>query len=337
VRPVWKSTDIRNITKPDVIALGRSIIERTGKKRTAGLTLSLLSTLFNWCINEGLLDRNPAQRVANHVVENEGKVRRDRVLSDPELASVWHAATRLRVPWGPFFKMLILTGQRLNEVAGMRWDEVGVDDDGEALWTVPARRMKNKKAHTVPLSPQALDVLASVRPVDTSARPYVFSTRGGAGPIRSDSFAKDLMDRWLTGRVEQIEYWRIHDLRRTVSAGMAKKLRVSPFVIDAVQSHTVKGVSQVFTTYVPNYDPINEKREALCKWGECVLAVAERYQPAPTEEELRQERLRAMMRRAWKREEAAARRQGKPGRPKTLEEADALALAAMAETAARRR
>ena len=78
VLPVWKKgTDVRHITKSDVLTLGRSIIGRTGKRRTAGLTLSLLSTLFKWCMAETLLDRNPAQGVASHLMgKNEGKVKR---------------------------------------------------------------------------------------------------------------------------------------------------------------------------------------------------------------------------------------------------------------------
>ena len=75
--------------------------------------------------------------------------KRERVLSDTEIAEIWNAAGSAASPYGTIIRLLILTGQRRGEVAGMAWDEIS---DDLATWTLPGERTKNGAAHTVPLS-----------------------------------------------------------------------------------------------------------------------------------------------------------------------------------------
>jgi len=81
------------------------------------------------------------------------------------------------MPTAPFVRLLILTGQRLREVAEMTWNEVDLD---KGLWTIPLERMKGEAAHEVPLAPAAVEVL---RGMPRWSGEYVFSTTGGKRPI----------------------------------------------------------------------------------------------------------------------------------------------------------
>ena len=86
--------------------------------------------MFNWLIEEGRVASNPAARVQSEHPERS----RDRVLTDNELAAVWHACADLGEPFGPFIRTLVLTAQRRNEVATMRLRDV---DDGPGIWELP--------------------------------------------------------------------------------------------------------------------------------------------------------------------------------------------------------
>ena len=87
--------------------------------------------------------------------------KRERVLSDPEIAEIWRAAADATAPYGSIIRLLILTGQRRGEVAGMAWNEISED---LATWTLPGERTKNGEAHMVPLSVPARDLLRALLP-----------------------------------------------------------------------------------------------------------------------------------------------------------------------------
>lgn len=102
------------------------------------------SVLFGWVAKRGDITSNPL----TEMVKPEAPKSRDRVLTDAELAEVWAASEKIAAPFRPFFRLLILTGQRRSEVAGMGWGEL---DRASSTWTIPADRAKNGKAHIVPL------------------------------------------------------------------------------------------------------------------------------------------------------------------------------------------
>src|SRR5262249_26872498 len=110
---------------------------------------------FNWCVARDILAASPCAGIEPPTAERA----RDRVLSDDELRLVWQAADKLGGTFGPLVKLLALMGQRRDEIARMRWDEL---DFGARMWTLPAERTKNNKPHEVPLSNAALAVLNNV-------------------------------------------------------------------------------------------------------------------------------------------------------------------------------
>jgi integrase len=91
-------------------------------------------------------------------------------------------------PYASFVKSLMLTGQRLREVAGMQWAEVDLD---KAQWIIPVARTKNGRDHLVPLAPSMVALLAGRFPKKESRKGPVFTTGGGKplnGPFNHGCF-----------------------------------------------------------------------------------------------------------------------------------------------------
>jgi integrase len=147
------------------------------------------------------------------------------------------------------------TGQRRCEVAGIPWSEI---DLAEKSWNIPGKRTKNGKAHFVPLSKQAIDVLAAAPKFDGD---YIFKGRR-SGPVVDFGGPKKRLDVLLP---QDMPHWTWHDLRRTLSTGLAR-LEIPPHVIDAAINHTSGKISGVAAVY-NRYSYAAEKREAMDKWG----------------------------------------------------------------------
>ena len=149
-------------------------------------------------------------------------------------------------------EFLALTGQRREEVAGLRWDEM---DLAQQVWTIPKARTKNAKSHLVHLSSQALAVLTRA----DRKGPVVF-TLVGTKSFQDFSHAKRRLDQ-LSGVTE----WRLHDLRRTCVSGMAR-LGVAPHIADKILNHQAGTISGVAAVY-QRHDFLAERRAALDEWG----------------------------------------------------------------------
>jgi integrase len=267
VLPRWHGRDIKAITRRDVIELLDAIGD-AGKPIAANRTLAAVRKLFNWALQRGIIEASPVT-----LVEMPGAERkRERTLSSDEIQTVWAAAGRLGYPFGHFFRMALATGQRREEVAQMRIEDA---DEGERIWTLSSEMTKAGRAHVVPLSALALDILNEAKeaargllakPEDAEPATYVFTTRGDR-PISGYSKAKARLDRAVaTARSEiglpDLEPWTIHDLRRTVGTGLGK-LGISRLVIARVLNHADRTVTGIYD----RYEYLDEKRRALDAWG----------------------------------------------------------------------
>ncbi len=196
---------------------------------------------------------------------------RDRVLGLEELALVWRAADPA-TDFGAIVRLLILTGARRAEVAGMQWSEV---DFGREAWVLPAARSKNGRPHLVPLSEPALAILAA-RP-RFGERDAIFGR--GPGGFSGWSRAKAALDRRIAALAGRpLAPWTIHDIRRSAVTGMAEA-GVPPHVIEAVVNHVSGhkgGVAGVYNR--AGYEA--EKRSALETWAQLVLEAADEVEPA---------------------------------------------------------
>jgi integrase len=217
---------------------------------------SSLSAFFAWAVTEGLLDTNPVQGTAK--LDEGGS--RERTLTQPELAELWSALDAEPNPqFADVVRLLILTGQRREEIGSLRWSEVA--DDRVVL---SPERTKNSRQHEVPLSHQAKAILA--RQPRRKGRDFIFGI-GEAG-FSGWSDCKVRLDQALLARrkAKAMPEWRLHDLRRTCATGMAE-LGIQPHIIEAVLNHVSghrAGVAGVYNraTYA---EPM---REALQRWAD---------------------------------------------------------------------
>jgi integrase len=262
VLPFWASRPIQKITRPDVIELIDRVADR-GARIHANRVLAAVRVLFNWALSRGVIEASPAAGVKAPGAETA----RERTLRENEMREVWRAADATAYPFGPFFRMLILTAQRRDEVAGMRWSEI---DDPRALWTIPSERAKNGRAHEVPLSAAALEILRSLPRLDGSD--LVFTTNGRAA-ISGFSKAKARLDRASGIGLTDRDEWRLHDLRRTVATFMAET-GIAPHVVDKLLNHVsgaIRGVAAVYN----RYGYTDERRRALDVWARRLAAIVD--------------------------------------------------------------
>jgi integrase len=250
----WGNRPINQVVRRDVRDMLEAIVEDSpvAANRLHGITRKF----FGWAVEHDILPTSPVNGLRPLAVEHA----RERILDDRELAAVWRGAEKMGGPFGCVVQLLILTGARKSEVAGMRWDEV---DLGAALWTLPGNRTKNGRLLELPLSHQAVSII-KVSPRITGS-PFVFSA-SGVGPINNWSFSKGLIDE-----ASGVSGWVFHDLRRTCASGMAK-LGVSLPVIEKVLNHVSGSFAGIVSVY-QRHDYASEKRAALQRWADHVTGL----------------------------------------------------------------
>src|SRR5262249_43086145 len=180
VLPRWRGRMVHEVTRRDVLDILDRVVD-AGAPIAANRVLAAVRKFFNWCVARDIIAASPCAGVKPPTAERA----RDRVLSDDELRLVWQAANKLGGTFGPLVKLLALTGQRRDEVAQMRWNEIDIDN---RLWTLPPARVKNNQPHEVPLSGAAVTVLNNVP--RAAGSPYVFTTNDGASPASGYSKGK---------------------------------------------------------------------------------------------------------------------------------------------------
>jgi integrase len=187
---------------------------------------------------------------------------RERVLSNDDDAPLRPDAPR---PFAAVFRLLLLTGQRLDEVGSMHRREL--HDDG--TWHLLSERTKNSRAHVVPLVAAMLQIIDRME-----GREFVFSTNGRTPPSGWSRAKRRLDDEMLKvarrerGTEVMIPSWRLHDLRRTAVTGMAE-IGVPPHVIEHVVNHISGHRAGVAGVYNKS-EMLPERRNALERWAQHV-------------------------------------------------------------------
>jgi integrase len=226
-------------------------------------TLAHIKRLCRWASARDIIEGDPAV----HVEKPAPETKRDRVLTDEELAMIWGAASRMGFPFGPAVHLLVLTAARREEIFGLSWREI---DRESAAIRVPSERAKSKEGRMIPLSPAALGLLDQLpRFVDGD---YVFG-QGGKAPFANVGHAKARLDRIIAeARAAPMPAWRLHDLRRTVATGL-QRLGTRLEVIETVLGH-VSGSRAGIVGIYQRHRFEGEARAALVAWGEYVVRLA---------------------------------------------------------------
>ena len=266
----WNGRPITDITQHDVMAVIDAAVLR-GSPYQAHNLLGHVRRLFNWVISRGVygLDRSPCDRMKPKEVIGK-KALRTRVLNDPELRALWRATEAMPYPYGPLFKLLLLTGQRKSEVAEARWSEF---DLVKKQWVIPAERMKADAAHVVPLTDEVMAILKSLPRFERGE--YLFSTTFGKSPVNGFSKAKVALDKAMAAELgdAKVDPFVIHDIRRSMRTGLSA-LPVPDLVRELVIGHAKPGLHKVYDQH--RYT--DEKRHALELWAKRLRDIIE---PAP--------------------------------------------------------
>jgi integrase len=273
----WAKQPVASITRADVRAvLDAKMTE--GKGGAANNLLTHLGKFFNWCAEKDLVDVPPTARISPPGTKIVG----ERTLAHAEIAEVWAAFEASGSIFSDLFKLLLLTGQRRAEVAGMRRAELSGLDGDSPTWEIPAARTKNGRPHVVPLAPAAVAIIRA-RP-DIGEAGFLFSRYGGTA-ASGFSRAKGLVDASIAeGRAKDgrppMPEWTLHDLRRTMVTGMNEDLGISPHVVEAVVNH-VSGAAKAGVAGVYNKAKyLRERQAALTAWASFVSGLRGENRPS---------------------------------------------------------
>lgn len=234
-------------------------LTKDGKPAAASRTGAYGRACYHWAIKRGSLASNPFENLPLAPT-----VRRDRVLTDGELRAIWHA-TAGPGPFNAIVRMLILTGQRRDEVAAMTWEEIAPD---LSAWTIPGRRAKNGVSHVVPLSPKAQAIIRKAPRLTQGGDEPELVFAGLRGTFSGFSKSKAALDK-----ASGVPGWTLHDLRRTLATGL-QKLGVRLEVTEAVLNHVSGSRAGIVGVY-QRHTWAEEKRAALNAWGDHVAAIVE--------------------------------------------------------------
>src|SRR5262245_23437137 len=259
----WNTRSVGEISSHDIFFIvdevrHRSVpglARRTGRptEGMARVMHATLSAAFSWFVRNRRCERNPCAGV--HLLEAGRE--RDRVLSDDELVRLWKATEQIGGSFGAIYKVLVLTGCRLNEIAQMKWAELS---DDFATLKLPAERVKNKTPHDVPLSPMARDVIAAVPRIAGSD--FVFTSPRTGRPALAFSKAKAAIDALMGPDVPQ---WVTHDIRRTVASGL-QRLGIALPVTEKILGHEGGSFGGIVGVY-QRHEYAAEQRAALERWA----------------------------------------------------------------------
>lgn len=249
----WGRRPASDLRRRDLTEVTDKIVD-SGRPAVAFRVHEIAKRLYSWALDRGEVEAHPFAGMRPPVK----KQPRRRVLTDDEVKALWIAWDNQNYPFGRLQQLLLLTGQRLSEVAGMRWSEINREG---ATWVIPSERSKSRREHLVPLGSIALAILEAVPTWDGGD--HVFSTRGGRTPVSGFGKAKSVVDdaSGVTG-------WRLHDLRRTCRTRLAA-LGVPEVVAERVLNHVPKGLSAVYNLH--DYEA--EKAEALHAWDSALQLI----------------------------------------------------------------
>jgi integrase len=270
ILPKWAKRRFDHIRRADVIELVEGLV-KAGSPVQANRVQALISMIFSFAVDAGLMEGNPCARLRKRGVET----RDTRVLSDDEIRCFWQQAVLPPVTRrvGLALRLALLTGSRSGEVAGLARSELSdLDTPDKAAWLVPASRSKNGRAHYVPLSDLAWETVSSALELIPEDEEYLFPSpvdRGGPVTGHALTVAMRRMSDKMVGRAAKS--WNDdppspHDLRRTVATRLAS-LGVPEEDIAAILNHVRTSVTG---RHYDQYQRAAEKRRALSTWAENV-------------------------------------------------------------------
>lgn len=276
--PKWKDFPVSEMTAHHVREILNKKAYEDKSFTMANRMRSVISKIFEFGIHRiGIsINKNPVEATA---VFEQGENVRNRVYDEDEIKELWEFWESRPEPIQSVYKMLLLTGQRLNEVLNLKWSDIEenkhckrikIDPDGRAIpevflttvWTVSIEQQKTGKhtnmVHEIPLSEMAYSIVKDLKPL-TGNSEYVFESQRKKGHPLSSLNSTDKMIKKRTS----VNDFRIHDLRRTF-ATKTEESGIDFSVVKKVLNHKESDVTSRHYTW---YDYMDKKLEALNRWS----------------------------------------------------------------------
>lgn len=251
--PLWGTRKLTTLTTADIRSAVERIQRRGGRGVMANHAVSLLRTMFEFAVEQQFMEQNPCGRLRQPVPTRV----RERVLSLQEVHAFWWVIEAKNKLTADVLRFQLLTGQRIGEVMSMAWEDIDLQS---GWWTIPAHRAKNGRAHRVPISQLASEILEQRRL--TSASQWVFP-----GPAdRSKHVLLPTLQRYIMQLRKQLDF-STHDLRRTVATELSRS-GVSRIVIKRILNHRDLDITARYDHH--SYD--TEAKSALEHWSRQVQA-----------------------------------------------------------------
>jgi integrase len=264
VRPAVGSHKITAVTKADILAILNAVKDR-GAGVTSNRTLAAVRKAFNWAVSEGYLKASPVQGIGQRVKEQS----RSRALSEAEIRAFWIGLDAAKMAPGTklALRLALVTGQRIGEVCGAMKSEVNLD---KAEWLIPARRVKNRRDHSVPLSPMAVQLFRQAMELSGES-PFLFPSRPRSRLVkRQQHLASHGVGHAMHGALKDLglanDPATPHDLRRTVASQLAA-MGIGENVVARVLNHASEIGKTITGAVYIRHSFAAEKRHALEAWA----------------------------------------------------------------------
>lgn len=254
VFPYLGRINVAELTAPKILACVQKV-EKRGAVETAGRVLQRINAVLRYAIQTGRTDRNPANDVVGALTAQ--KVQHMPALPRAELPEFYRrlAAANLYQPTRVAMHLLVLTFVRPGELRAARWEEFDIE---RAEWRIPAERMKMRQPHIVPLSRQALALLATLQPL-TGRGALLF-------PAMTDH-AKPMSENTLSYAMGRMGYQGVatpHGFRALASTTLNEE-GFDPDVIERQLAHAER--NKVRAAY-HRAEYLDERRKMMQWWAD---------------------------------------------------------------------
>jgi integrase len=250
----WSRRLVTDVSKADVIELLDGF-QDAGHHRARNRRLQIVRRLYNWLIERGIVEANPALGI-----KKLAEARRQRVLSDDELRAIWGAAGSLGYPGGDFVRLLMLTAVRRDEAATVERADVDLD---ARTWTIPPAKFKAARAHLMPL---ADETIALFKDMPKFSGDFLLTTTGGTRPIGAFAEIKTAIDE-----ASGVTGWVFHDIRRSVRTRLSA-LGVNADVAELCLGHRVgSAIRQTYDVHQFH----DERRAAFDLWARTLRSIVD--------------------------------------------------------------
>lgn len=281
ILPAWGQRKAVDITRRDIVTLLDKIKER-GAPVGANRTLSLLSKLFKVAVDRGILEASPCVSISRVAKEES----RERVLTEQEVKDLWSglspdSGVSMALTMKMALRFMLVTAQRETEVLGAKWREFDMDNE---CWELSGDRTKNNKAHNVPLSPLALEILEEAKGLYPDSE-WVFPSPNGVRRGARNAGVSALLGSSVGGAIRRtladfkMDKWTPHDLRRTAASMIAEllsELRLDRLILKKILNHTDSEVTAIYDRHTY----FDEKKQALLALSNKISGLVNPSEPA---------------------------------------------------------